>query len=534
MVLLAVAAFFSRYPKLEERPLHTDEAVHMVKAGILLETGRYDYNPQEYHGPTLYYFAMPFLWLTGAHSIAEVRSAVPFLLVSLLFGAGIPFLFLFLRKPLGNIAAITAAALALLSPAFAFYSRYYIQEIVLIFFTTAVLVCGVQYMRHRSIWWAFGVGVFSGFALATKESFAIIAFAMLVAGMGVRLYVPRHERELVNQGRRRFSFGLGGEVDERHVLAGLLAAIFTALFLLTTFFTNLNAVAGAVQSYGHYVYRAITGDSSTHGVGLHNHPWSWYLKNLLWFRNAPGPWWSEGIIVVLAHVGIIAALRELPASRRSGADAAELADHYFRCFIGFYTIIITCIFSALSYKTPWNVLPMLHAMILAAGVGVSSLLRSRGGRNKDIVVMLLLGAAALHLAIQNYRANFVYQADTRNPYVYAGTSPDALRLAERVHQLSDLHIDKKNMVIHVISPRSDYWPLPWYLREFRNVGYWESMPKNMQSEPLPVVITNSDLDEAVSASLKLKHHQEYFGLRPDVLMTLYAEQSLWDAFIKTR
>ncbi|HEO71677.1 MAG TPA: hypothetical protein ENN80_10485, partial [Candidatus Hydrogenedentes bacterium] len=58
IVAAAVGAAALRFPLLEMRPLHTDEAVHAIKTGTLLETGQYDYDRSEYHGPTPYYGAL--------------------------------------------------------------------------------------------------------------------------------------------------------------------------------------------------------------------------------------------------------------------------------------------------------------------------------------------------------------------------------------------------------------------------------------------------------------------------------------------
>src|SRR5579859_5820655 len=61
VALLALAAFGLRSWELSSRPMHADEANQAVKAGELVETGRYAFDPHEHHGPTLYYAA----WVVG-------------------------------------------------------------------------------------------------------------------------------------------------------------------------------------------------------------------------------------------------------------------------------------------------------------------------------------------------------------------------------------------------------------------------------------------------------------------------------------
>ena len=137
---------FSKW-RLGERPMHTDEAVHAVKFGLLYDTGRYVYNPKEFHGPTLYYFSLPFVWLSGAHSYAEIRNEVPLRLTPVLFGAGLIALVLFVSDGIGRVAAVCAAVLTAVSPAMAFFSRHYVQEMLLVFFTFCLIAAGWRYAR---------------------------------------------------------------------------------------------------------------------------------------------------------------------------------------------------------------------------------------------------------------------------------------------------------------------------------------------------------------------------------------------------
>jgi predicted membrane-bound mannosyltransferase len=65
LLLAIVGALFLRTPDLGNRPLHNDESTNAIKLAALWDQGDYRYDPHEYHGPTLHYFALPFLWLGG-------------------------------------------------------------------------------------------------------------------------------------------------------------------------------------------------------------------------------------------------------------------------------------------------------------------------------------------------------------------------------------------------------------------------------------------------------------------------------------
>src|SRR5215218_9270260 len=93
-VLLAIAAALAlRIPKLDTRPFHNDEAVNAVKVTELWQYGRYKYDPDEYHGPSLHYATLPFLWLSGARSADELKDST-LRLAPLMFGVGLILLLL--------------------------------------------------------------------------------------------------------------------------------------------------------------------------------------------------------------------------------------------------------------------------------------------------------------------------------------------------------------------------------------------------------------------------------------------------------
>ncbi|MBE7500010.1 MAG: hypothetical protein HS113_06805 [Verrucomicrobiales bacterium] len=89
-----------RLPGLAERPLHTDEAVHAYKFLGLWQQGTYRYDPDEYHGPSLYYLSLPFAWASGARTAAALSEST-LRLVPVAFGLG-PILLLLLRDGLAG------------------------------------------------------------------------------------------------------------------------------------------------------------------------------------------------------------------------------------------------------------------------------------------------------------------------------------------------------------------------------------------------------------------------------------------------
>lgn len=504
IVLAAGVGLAFRLPGLALRPMHTDEAVHAIKTGELLASGRYVYDPNEFHGPTPYYAALAISRLAGARSFSEVTEGM-LRAAPVLFGICVVLLLLGVQDGLGRVATAIAGTLTAVSPAMVFYSRYYIQEMLLVCFTFGTIMAGWRYSRTPRVGWAIVAGACVGLMHASKET---AAFAVVCMGAALFLTLRRGRNE-------RFRWA--------HALWAVAAAAFVSTLLLSCFFTNLHEPLDAVRAYLKYAGRAAADPARADGAAFHVHAWYYYFSLLLFFKNAPGPWWSEAAIVGLAALGFAAAFW-FPERALSGHRG-------FARFLAWYTLLMTVLYAAIPYKTPWCLLGFLHGMILLAGVGAAAAIRLTPGRLLRGTTWVVLALAVYHLGSQAYRANFVYFADTRNPYVYAQTSTDLLKLVRRVEDVAQLEPSGRRLLIKVMTPGSDYWPLPWYLRDFPETGYWNDVPENPDAA---IVIASTELEEALTKRLSGTYQQEYFGLRPGVLLAVYTRTELWDAFIRTR
>ena len=133
---------------------------------------------------------------------------------------------------------------------------------------------------------------------------------------------------------------------------------------------------------------------------------------------------------------------------------------------------------------------------------------------------------------QAWRAAITYAADPRNPYVYAQTVPDAVRMAARIRNLSAIHPDGARMQVSVIAPPYEQWPLPWYLRAMPNVGYWTA-PGDVLALQAPVIVSSLEHTPALEQALGDRYVSDIFGLRPELLLAVHIERGLWDRFLAT-
>jgi uncharacterized protein (TIGR03663 family) len=512
LLLAVIAAAALRLPHLDARPMHNDEGVNAIKLRDLWEHGAYKYDPAEYHGPTLYYITWAWMKLVVPKKFADWNES-QLRMVTVLFGIGLILLLPLIADGLGRRATFCAAIFTALSPAMAFYSRYFIHEMPLVFFTFLALAAGWRYTRSGKLAWALLAGAAVGLMQATKETFVLAIAAMAVALMVNRMWRPGIEQkstEKTEESRKPKSNSLLPTT----VLYGLGVWLVVALVLFTSFFTNASGPVDAVRTYLPWLHRA-------GGASPHIHPWNFYLERLAWFQQEKGPVWSEGLILVLALIGFVAAFT------RNGLPEG---DARFVRFVAVYTILLTAIYSAIGYKTPWCLLSFWHGMILLAGVGTVALLHRLRKLRLRIAVGILLLALAGQLASQAWRADVVYAANPRNPYVYAQTVPDVENLIGKIEALAQAAPQKEKFLIKVMAPENDYGPLPWYLRRYRQqTGYWGELTADPYA-PVMIVSTkfNAKLDEN-------KTHQMagLFQLRPQNWFELYVETNLWHAYVQS-
>ncbi len=231
LVLLA-AAF--RLPRLAARPMHADEANQALKAADLWQTGNYHYDVADHHGPSLYWLTLPSLWLSGARDLAATTES-NYRVVPLVFGIALVGLMLLFADGLGLPAVAVAGVLTAVSPASVYFSRYYIQEMLLLFFTTALMASAWRYVRSRSLAWAIAAGAALGMMHATKETWVLSAAAMLAAAALTLAWSRWHN---VSGTLRVPTAGGTRSVPDTWAL---LAALATAGLVAAAFYTSLGS-----------------------------------------------------------------------------------------------------------------------------------------------------------------------------------------------------------------------------------------------------------------------------------------------------
>lgn len=504
--VLLLALFFRLF-RLDLRPMHHDEANQAVKFGRLLEDGEYTYDRFDHHGPSLYYLTLPFAWAFSGKDFSKLKETT-LRLVPALLGAGLIFFLLFVKKRLNLPSILFSALFVSLSPIMVFFSRFYIQEMLLAFFTLGFMASLWLSLKTKKPGWFITAGITAGFMFATKETSLIIFGSVFCSLLVLKLLFPSVlPKKQLSQ-----------IISRPHIIYFFGAASLVWLLFYSSFFKNINGLWDSVRSLGIYFQRA--GEE-----GVHTHPWYYYLKMLILSRYGSGHVWSESLVVISALIGGIGAFTQKVTIRTDSA---------FIRFVFFYTLFSTLIFSLIPYKTPWNIIPFYLGMLVLAGWGLSFIMDLCQKFWLQSIALLLILIGTIHLGWQCWRGNFKYYADPRNPYVYAQTSTDFLNLIQRINQIAEIHPKHKNMLIKVIADPHEMWPLPWYLREFKKVGYWSESAEAGRIERTPIIVSSADQTERLESLLKDQYLSEFYGLRHEVVLSIHIRRDLWNQFLENK
>jgi uncharacterized protein (TIGR03663 family) len=496
-------------------PLHHDEGVNGNFLVRLVREGAYNYDPANYHGPTLYYFAAVIPWITKVLFGNAARdnyglTTFTIRLVPALFGLATIALVFLLRRRLGTVAALAAGLMLAVSPGAVYLSRYFIHETLFVFFTLGIVVAVVRFYDERNSAYLIPAAASAALLFATKETAMISAGVLLIAYLTTGAYIwllrvagvpstPKRSREANSLSDIFDQMGGRSSLIINLVLALL---VFVALYVLfyTSFFTNSKGFSDSLQTFAIW---AKTGKEA------HVHPPEQYLK---WLIKQESP-----LLFLGATGAAITVLRP---------------KNLFALFCGLWSFGLIAAYSLIGYKTPWLVLNFIIPLALIAGYAIQAVYEMFSHVIGATLVGWLLAGTILLLAVavagyQTIDLNFRnYDNDNEYyVYVYAHTRRSMLNLVDEVERIAKQNGGDK-AGITIVSP--DYWPLPWYFRNFSRVGYYGRMAATSE----PIIIANANQKDEIDTNYGQVYQQVpgpqpggTFELRPGVNLILYQRRS---------
>lgn len=479
IVILIIAASLRLY-HLDLVPFHHDEGVNGFFLTRLYRENYYHYDPQNYHGPTLYYFALSSTFIFGLTSFA-VR------FVTAAFGTATVWLILLLRRQLGVAGALAGAALLAVSPGAVYLSRYFIHESLFVFFTLWIAYSVVRYSEGGEVLHLMNAALGAALLFATKETAIINAGVLAIAGASTLVYARmrgiHQEGELWTE-----KFG----EPSRLMLYGLAAlALFLAVNILfySSFFSN----------YPKGVWDAIAAFKFWSKTGEHEHAHAWY-QYLAWL------WSEEAVLLITGGVGALIAF--ISARNR------------FAVFAGLWALGTIAGYSIITYKTPWLCLNFIVPLAVIGGYGVGALYDWAATARERIILIVVALCLLCFSVYQMFELNFVHYDDDQYAYVYAHTKRDIYDLLGAINEIARASGTGRDTQIAILSP--DYWPLPWYLRDYKQVGFYgRTIPDPTQRIVIGSAAQTSELQPILGVNYQLVGT---YTLRPGVDLQLYVHR----------
>jgi uncharacterized protein (TIGR03663 family) len=509
-ILLVAAAL--RLPELALNPFHHDEGVNGFFLTNLVRDGTYVYDPANYHGPSLYYFALASEIIFGLTTEAMRLVPVVFglLLVGLVFA---------LRRQLGSPAVLVAGGLLAVSPGAVYVSRYFIHETLLVAFSLALVVAVTLYLDRREAKYLLGSAVAAALLFTTKETGIITVVILLIAVVVGHAYtgwrnpsaIPARSIERPRQRSKtrprsvwiegveyrpahsdsapagRAASVWTGPIPWEHIAGSAIVFLVIYVLLYSSFFTNFPK--GLVDSLSTFAIWTQTGEATQ------VQPITRYLE---WMIPVEAP-----ILVLGVGGGLLSAIR---APSRTWV------------VIGLWAAGITTVYSIIQYKTPWIILNMLLPLALLAGLAVSELWHSRRLR---LGVPVVLGAAVLVSGYQAIDLNYRHYDDETYGYVFVHSTRDMLNLVHEIEATAVRAGTGKETGVVFMAP--EYWPLPWYFRDYPRAGFFGSIVETEEA----MIVARIDQEAELAPTIEDRYDRVgAFNLRPGVDLVLYVRSDV--------
>jgi len=529
--LILLLAAIVRVAFLDIKPPHFDEGINGWFCDQMVKNGFYAYDPTNYHGPLHFYVLFVSLQLFG-RSLWALR--LPVVLASLL-----TMFWIFLFRPfLGRTVCYLAALGMAISPGFIFYDRYSIHESWLVLFLIVTFwgILGISTSREPRYFWGFILGL-TGMIL-TKETYIIHLAAFAAAGCLVlvlrqltpkgRSWQPAVEsargasKGVANPGvaspRAAKSVANPGVASKappvedrpqrqtrlpvRHIIGAILVGVTLIVFFYSGNFRYWRGLEGLYQTFLPWTKTAV--DAAGHGKpdfdlfplvppfvahvpalgALANFKLNWYWIRLLldyeWFAVA-------GLLFSFRFF-----LGGNPALR----------------FLAIYGLGVLLAYSIVPYKTPWCIISIAWPFLFL-GAALLEFIAKQSNRLVAVLVALPLFA---HAAWKSYDLNFVRFDNAKERYVYVQTFREYRNFVDPILEKGAKNPESKTKLSGLVL-LSSYFPIPWDLGEFPNIGYYNADSAWPQKLDADFIVVEEDKADKLEKGLKDRYFTKDFRLR---------------------
>ncbi|HID42258.1 MAG TPA: TIGR03663 family protein [Archaeoglobaceae archaeon] len=413
LVLILIIAIGTRLILLDVRPMDHDESVHAYLSYRLLKYNQYSYDPA-FHGPFLYFSSAALFKIFGdSEFVARIAPAF-FSIIGILsacfferwFGKGV-FVFVFLL---------------LFSPSILYYSRYMRNDLILVGSFIVLIYCYFRYTEKRKETLAYISAIFAAIMITSKEN-GYIYIGTLVS----------------------FIFFHGISKEKLGYLSVITKWDFKKLRMVIIFSIIFSLIFVSLYSAGFSDYDGVeraTIGAFSHWFTMHEKKDHW--KPVYYYTNILLQY--EFLPVALSAISMTIFYRRY---QKKETTKIEL-------FAVYWLITSFAFYHILAHKVPWLVVHLVLPFAFFGSMYSGSIFDWE--RRAYRVAFVIIAAATLAVSLN---VTYVDYNNADEDLIYIQVQPTAIELCNVI--IEKLNSGEK---IAVYEPGNDYWPIPWYLRNY--------------------------------------------------------------------
>jgi uncharacterized protein (TIGR03663 family) len=540
--LILFWAFFVRLYYMEARPLHSDEGVNFIFMDQLIKSGIYHYDPENYHGPVLYFLTLIPLYFLGVGTSPLPKDLIPnqeyvYRLMPFLMGFGVVVILIPLRRLLKSSGLLTVLALAAISPTMVYYSRDNIHEMYLMFFTAATFVCGYLFYIENKNKYLYLAAMFLALMFTAKETTMVTLVIFCLSALGASFFSTNPISDVGKRFKENMK-GAFGFYKKRLFIVFIAITVITAVLMLffntkfskiqnywyvtlltkcvammtvyliyQMFFTNFRSrFTSVLLAWGLFYLVIIFFFSSffTYSEGLskffkafemwtyqgtegskHTKPFIYYLK-IMYKIETP--------ILILGTLGVL-----LSFWKRKPVEL----------FLAFFSIGSVVAFSLIPYKTPWCVQNLILPLLIMSGVFVRYLFELTKYKALKPVYVIVICVILFFNFKLSADVNYLNFDDDSYEIVYVQTNRSAKDIMRDVQELSNIKYDGPDTAILLATEGT--LPLNWYFRNLNHV-YFTTIPQDI--DRYPIIIGNQTQETELDKLLLDRYTKVRYPFNP--------------------
>ena len=614
--ILTIFAFILRLYDVSSRAVHHDESLHGFFSFLTSQGEYYSHNPLT-HGMFLFNILSGFFWTLGD---SEFILRLPFIL----FGIGIIFLPLLLKKELGFLPIFIFSSLLTFSPSISYFSRFARNDILMGFILIIFIISIFKYIKYSNNKWLYILVSTMAFGFTTKETmyinvFGVLLFLFFYSFNDLRYLVlgKKNIKNISNYSKLFFiifaislplaaplisifqsslgiilatpdgypgippglpvgnaiilswivtivlfsiSFFIGLSLDKKLFIN--LFIIFWLIFILmfsTFLISPQGIVTGQWQSLGYWL--------SQHEVARGTQPYYYYILILITDEFLP--------FVIGLPLSIIYLIK----------------GDFFKKLISFWALFSIISFSFAGEKMPWLIVNLTIPFMILASIFLSEIVLSNYKKSFQILLFYLLATIAivimtLKLLFTNYEILennlyydllflfislliitfiflqnkklfqakllfhsfvflffifsalltirttnhilFKYSDEPKDLLIYTQTSKN---LHSINNELNDLYLIKPDLKLAMDNSDGFAWPWMWYLRNRKNITWFNDMDYKNLDNSYDVIILNKKNINKFSDDILLKYDiKRDFSHRKWFPESVYRNKNLQDLY----